>query len=97
MRMVFFSDVSAAARVLLGVPNVQRVQLCANMLHEADNADRYLRRHGKLHPLWGNGTLLATARLRPLKSEPSFDDGDYCDCLELVLQALKRRRRCANM
>jgi hypothetical protein len=97
MRTVLLSDVSAAARVLLGVPKFQRARLCARMLREADHADRYLRKQGKLHPKWGNGTLLAVARTRPLSSEPSFDDVDYCSCFELVLRGLRYHLRAANL
>lgn len=88
MRTVFYSDVSAAARVLLGTPPAFRAQVCIRMLREAEVADRFMRRLGKLHPKWGNGTLLATARRRHLNAEPSFDNPEYCDCFRHVLLAL---------
>lgn len=92
MRPVLLSDVTAAARVLLGVAAARRIACCERMIREADHADRYVRRSGRLHPDWGNGTLLAAARTRPLQAEPGFDDLVYCECFEIVLHALRRRR-----
>ena len=92
MRMVLYSDVSAAARVLLGTPPAFREQVCTRMLREAEGADRFVRRLGRLHPKWGNGTLLATAQRRRLSVEPSFDDPDYCACFQQVLSALHAPR-----
>lgn len=91
MRRVLYGDVSNAARVLLRVPEAARARLCARLLAEAEYADRHMRRTGRAHPLWGNGSLMAAARKRMLAPEPGFDDPDYCACFEMVLQALIRR------
>lgn len=88
MRRVLYSDVSAAARALLATPPSFRAQVCLEMIREAECADRFVRRLGKLHPKWGNGTLLAAARQRQLEREPSFDDAEYCACFQHVLSAL---------
>ena len=93
MRPVMLSDVTAAARVLLGVAAAQREECCVAMLREAEHADRYTRRLGRLHPVWGNGTLLAAARTRRLQPEPSFDNLAYCACVEMVLRTLRHRRQ----
>lgn len=92
MRPVLHGDVSCAARVLLRVPEADRAALCARMIGEAEAADRHVRAHGALHPLWGNGTLMAAARKRVLADEPNFDDTEYCHCFETVLQQLVRAR-----
>lgn len=92
MRPLLASDVSAAARALLAVPEVERPAFCARLLEEADAADRYTRHQGRIHPVWGNGTLRAAAFAHGLAPEPGFDDPAYCSCFSIVLNALARRR-----
>lgn len=93
MRTALYSDVAGAARVLLGAPPRMRPGLCRDMILQAETADRFVRRLGKLHPEWGNGTLLDAARRRAMMAERSFDDAEYCACFILVLTALGRRPR----
>jgi len=90
MRPVLHGDVSNAARALLNVPGQLRQELCERMIREADAADVYARREGRLHPLWGNGSLMSAARKRALADEPGFDNPVYCQCFEMVLQGLLR-------
>ena len=90
MRPVLHGDVSAAARVLLTVPRPERDRLCARMLAEAELADRHVAATGRLHPVFGNGSLMAAARGRKLANEPSFNDIQYCQCFEMVLRHLVR-------
>ncbi|MHA6262170.1 DUF7742 family protein [Arenibacterium sp. CAU 1754] len=92
MRPVLHGDVSSAARALLNVPPADRAALCHRLLREAEEADRYVARVGRLHPIWGNGSLMSAARKRVLANEPTFDDAEYCGCFEMVLQALVLRR-----
>ncbi len=91
MRPVLHGDVSNAARALLHVPKRLRDDLCARMIREADAADEFAKRHGRLHPLWGNGSLMSAARKRVLADEPGFDDPEYCMCFEMVLRGLIER------
>ncbi|WP_170770538.1 hypothetical protein [Ruegeria lacuscaerulensis] len=88
MRPVLHGDVSAAARVLLRVDPLDRDRLCQRMIQEAELADAYVGQTGCMHPLFGNGSLMAAARNRKLADEPSFDDLRYCQCFELVLRHL---------
>jgi hypothetical protein len=92
MRTVLASDVTAAARALLAVPEARRMSLCTRMLQEADWADRYTRRMGQQHVLWGNGTLLAAARVRRLAPERDFGDREYCACFQMVVEALLQKQ-----
>ena len=91
MRSVHYSDVSAAARALLRLPEEAREAQCAQMMTHADWADRFVGRLGKLHPLWGNGTLGDVACSKGLAAEPSFGNRDYCCCFEIVLRQLRQR------
>ncbi|WP_298847620.1 hypothetical protein [uncultured Ruegeria sp.] len=90
MRPVLHGDVSAAARALLAVPQQDREPLCIRMIYEAELADRFLERTGKLHRVYGNGSLMAVARNRVLADEPGFDDLQYCQCFETVLHQIVR-------
>ncbi len=88
MRPILHGDVSSAARALLMVTPDAREVVCRRVIREAEHADRYRRQTGRVHPLWGNGSLMAAARKRPLADEPGFDDPDYCRCFEIVLSGL---------
>lgn len=92
MRPVLHGDVSNAARALLGVPKTMRSGLLDRLIREAEAADRHVRRTGRLHPLWGNGSLMSAARKRVLVTEPGFDDSEYCQCFGEVLEQLVAHR-----
>ena len=93
MRPVLHSDVIAAARAVLAAPVALRASTCARLIQEADWADRFTRRLGKPHPLWGNGTLFAAAQRYKRASEPTFDDPAYCSAFEIVMSLLAREKR----
>lgn len=88
MRPVLVSDLTSAARVLLAVEPLQRMEMAAQMLKEAEFADRYTRRFRRVHAVFGDGTLAGAARKRTLAVEPTFDNIAYCECLELLVQHL---------
>jgi hypothetical protein len=90
MRPVLHGDVSAAARALLAAPPMDRDRLCSRMIREAELADTHVCQTGRIHPLFGNGSLMAAARGRRLADEPGFDDPQYCQCFEIVLRHLIR-------
>lgn len=93
MRPVLFGDVVTAARALMCAPLGRRWELAVQMLDEADAADRYLRRLGRAHPHWGNGTLMGRALSLPLAPEPRFQHDTYTECLLLQFEALRSRRQ----
>ncbi|AVO38518.1 hypothetical protein [Pukyongiella litopenaei] len=88
MRPLMHGDVSCAARALLNVPASARARLCRRLVHEAGEAYAHMQRTGKVHPLYGNGSLMSAARKRVLAAEPRFDDIEYCRCFEMVLRRL---------
>jgi len=88
MRPVLHSDVTALARAIYLVPDARRPALCSRLLAQAEAADRHRKATGRLHPEWGDGTLMTAARTAPQADEPSFDDLEYCTCFELVLSTL---------
>lgn len=91
MRRLLHDDVCSAARVLRRCPPDQRARLCERMIAEAEAADAYMKRFGRVHPLWGNGSLSAAARKRMLAPDAGFSDPEHCLCFDLVLQRLIRR------
>ena len=92
MRRILHGDLVAMARHLLTLPPDQRPAACAQALDQADAADRFRKRLGRAHPRWGNGTLMARARVIPLPREPALCDPAYAACLILVLQSVMQRR-----
>ena len=92
MRAIFHSDVMALARVLAQVPEPRRARLCERLIEQTDCADRYMRRLGKPHPDWGNGTLLSRVCSLPMAQVTTLGGTGYSRCLEQVLNTLNRRR-----
>ena len=61
MREIVHGDVVAAACALLAVtPEGWEARIAAYLIW-ADAADRYRRRLGRAHPVWGNGSLMGAA------------------------------------
>jgi hypothetical protein len=77
--------VVTAARALLSVPADRRAALLSALLWDAAIADRHRRRTGRSHPVYGDGSLMATALARGCVREPGLQERDYCLCLAQVL------------
>ena len=90
MRPILHGDVSVAARALLAAPHADRGRLCARLIAEAEVAHHHVDETGRVHPVYGNGSLMAAAMGHNLADEPSFDDVTYCQCFEMVLHYLIR-------
>ncbi len=90
-------DVTAAARVLRGVPEGAREEVLERLIRSATWAAAYRQRHGRQHPCWGDGTLMAAALARDPGPEPGLGDPDYCRCLAQVLVRLAERREDAGL
>ncbi|MCX7645466.1 MAG: hypothetical protein N2Z62_09265 [Rhodobacteraceae bacterium] len=93
MRALAHPDLATAARALLALPEARRAAEAARMLVEAEAADRYRKRVGRSHPVWGNGTLEGAARSRTLVEPRPLSDREYLSTLALVLDAILRHRR----
>lgn len=81
-------DAVAAARVLLRHPRERRPWVLHRMLAEAALADAWRRRTGRMHPLWGDGSLMAAALRRPAACEPPLSDPSWCRLMAYVYLAL---------
>lgn len=74
MRAVLWSDRRAVLRVACAAPPENRRQICQRIFWAADLADRYTRRLGRPHPIWGNGTVLAAAARFPVIATSGVGD-----------------------
>ena len=90
MRPVTVTDLCAAARVLLALPEAQRATGMAALIARTERADRYRRETGCCHPAYGNGTLLAAALAHPARDPDCPGARDYLACLGLACEALLR-------
>lgn len=91
MRRVLHGDLVTAACALLAVTPDERDDLLDQMIFEAERADRYRCKTGRVHPEWGSGSLASAAMARSRAAEPYLDNVEYAACLILVLRALMRR------
>lgn len=91
MQPVTLGDLDCAARVLLATPRRARARVMAALIDRAETADRHRRDHGRLHPVWGNGTLMAAALAQPRCDPAAPGDADYLRCLACALRAVRDR------
>jgi len=97
MRPIFVGDVLAAARAVAAVEMDERKELCKALFRQAEIADRYTRRVGKPHLDWGRGTLRESAASAPQKGGNSLDEPEFCDCLIVVLEQVRKRPRNSHL
>lgn len=90
MRPVTLTDLAAAVRVLLALPEDRRAAGLAALLARAEAADHHRRTTGRAHPAYGNGTLLAAALAHPAADPGTAGDRAYLLCLAQVLDAVVR-------
>lgn len=92
MRAVYLSDLNIAARTLLAIPKAKRAATIADLLCSAHLADKYRKRTGQNHKIYGNGTLSDACQTMPAERMPDRCDPNYLDCMGIVIQALLYRR-----
>jgi len=96
MQPVTLGDIAAAARVLLALPEPARAGAMRALIARARLADQTRRATGRLHPAYGNGTLMAAALAHPRCEPAGPGDPDYLACLacalEGVLETVSRAR-----
>jgi hypothetical protein len=89
MRTVTHGDVVAAAGVARGIAGDERRTFVLRLLERAHAADKYRKRTGRAHPLWGDGTLMAVARKsRIAQAEPFLSDVEYLETIATVIETL---------
>jgi hypothetical protein len=73
---------------LRALPQEGRRGLLARLLRQAEWAEAFRRRHGRAHPFWGDGSLMASALGEDPPGEPPLADVEYLRCLGLVVEVL---------
>lgn len=91
MRRVGLMDLYHAARAVEAAPLQGREAVCRDLLCRAHVADKYLKRLGKTHPLWGDGSLRGAALAGRREIEHQSMSVDFRACLALVLEVLAER------
>lgn len=89
MRAVQLADVECAARALMMVGKPARSRLMAEMLRQADLADRYRKRLRRMHAEFGTGTLMSAASRFALAPRPARLDPDALHAFAIVIKALE--------
>lgn len=94
MRRVMVGDVLAAAQVLQGLPPAARPGCMVRLLERAHAADMWRKRLGRVHPCWGNGSLMACALVAGAGAAPAprLNDAEFLSALAVVIAALQARR-----
>jgi hypothetical protein len=87
MRPILPSDLDQAARALLTVPQAARPAAMGAMLAAADLADRHRKRTGRMHPAYGDGSLIAVILKQP-RLPARFCDPAYCAAMQVVLSGI---------
>lgn len=82
------TDAVAAARVLLRHPRERRPWVLHRMLAEAVAAHDWRRQTGRVHPRWGDGSLMSAALRRPAAHEPPLTDPAWCRLVAYIYLAL---------
>ena len=88
MRPVTLADLEVAARALLAMPKAARAVAARELLAEAAAADRHRLATRRLHPHFGDGTLMAAAMQRPLAPRPATIDAAAIRVFVLLLNEI---------
>lgn len=92
MRPILPGDLDCAVAVVMAQPPATRAAVAARMLEQADLADRYRKKLGRAHPVYGTGSLMSAALCWPEGPRGRVYDASYCAALIVVLRALQAWR-----
>lgn len=88
MKPVLMSDAIALARVLRAAPEERREKLIREIFTYAEEAFAFSQRHGRTHPIYGNGSAMAASATFPQVAEPTLEDRMFCRCLMQIFDYL---------
>lgn len=90
MRPVLIGDILCLARVLHRARPPDRPALCQRLILQAEAADKFRKRFRRVHPMWGNGSLMGRATQADAQAlrHISLSDPDFCEALGVALQKL---------
>lgn len=92
MRPVTINDIDIMARKLACLPDDDRLPAAESILARAEYADKYRKRHDRLHAAWGGGDI-ASAVTTDGEFPPgrSASDPDFLRAMELTCGLLAAR------
>jgi hypothetical protein len=88
MRVPAASEIVLLARVISRAEPRDRPALAASILAQTDRAHDHLCKTGRVHPAFGDGSLMARCSLLFPPSEPLGDDREFVDCLAMAARAV---------
>ena len=96
MRAAGGADLLLLARVLQLLPPEARPKAAEGILAEVDEAADHLRHQGRLHPRFGDGSLMARCHQLAPGPEPVVFDRDFLHCVVVACAALIRHAEAAG-
>ncbi len=94
MRAVTHGDAVAAASLIFRVSPESWETTLQTIFDRAHAADLYRKRLARVHPQWGNGSLMgAVVSETTVWPEPRLADPDYAEAMIAVLFAVMRWRQ----
>lgn len=88
MRAIHLSDLNLAARTLLAVPDQARVGTMQCLVNAARVADKFRKRTGRAHIVYGNGSLGSACQHREKVKMPDRCDVEYLECLGIAIEQI---------
>lgn len=86
---VIYNDVLAAVSAVSGAAPECRDSVAVALIRQADVAEAYRRSHCAAHPVFGDGSLLASSLRYGRRGDASFQTGEGLSAWICVLNALK--------
>lgn len=96
MRRCLIGDILAAAAVCARAPADDHADIAHQLIMQADAAHRYAKYHHKIHPVWGNGSLMARAMAEKRGVGADFGSVQFLEAMAVVTTALAHWKRCAR-
>jgi hypothetical protein len=88
MRVPAAFEISLLARIISRAAPKDRKALAVSILAEAEHAHDHLRKTGRAHPAFGDGSLMTRCNLLSPPPEPLGNDREFLACLALAAHAV---------
>lgn len=93
MRPVTLADLEIGLRAVCAVPEARRRQAALTLITGAETADRHRRATGRIHPVFGCGTLMSVALQGPLAPRAAEFDAESLQILSNFINVLEQHLR----
>lgn len=96
MRPLLPGDIDAATARLLTLPEEGWPMAASRLLAEAELAEEWHRTHGRPHPVFGNGSLMAAARRGGSARHPCRLSPPVIRAMLVLLSSIKSRQEAGH-